>query len=97
MHVPKVENVRAYRVQGEVLTGLQEQGPLSTIAAAKLLGPVGMIGKVALAATMPDAVGTPHEVEGSWDPVSRHGMDQVLAGIEAQKAQDQAILTPRSP
>jgi hypothetical protein len=41
---------------------------------------------------MPNAVGTPHVVDGSWDPVQRHFMSQVIAGIEKQKDEDQATI-----
>lgn len=98
---PATENIQAYRVAGEVLTGVQEQGALGTLAGAGigglLGGPIGAaagaLAKVGLSATMPDAVGIPHQLPGHGiNPVARHGMDQVIDGIEAQKSEDQAVL-----
>ena len=43
-------------------------------------------------ATMPDALGTKHELPGTWDPVQRHFMSQVVAGLESQKEEDQATV-----
>lgn len=43
---------------------------------------------------IPKAVGTSYPLPGEgWNPVSRHGMNQVINGIEEQKQQDQATLT----
>jgi len=42
---------------------------------------------------MPDAVGTPHVLEGTGlNPVDRHGMEQVIAAIEGQKTEDQRVI-----
>lgn len=99
--VPKTENVQAYRVDNEVLDGLQAQGIKSTLGAAGvgalLGGPVGAVigalGKIGLAAAMPDAVGIVRELPGKGlNPVDRHGMGQVIDGIEGQKSADQAVL-----
>lgn len=100
-HEPEVENITAYRVENEVLTGLQEQGFKGTAVAARagyaVAGPigalVGALAKVGLSATMPDALGTKYEVPGSWDPLSRHRVGQCIAGIESQKEADQGLLT----
>jgi hypothetical protein len=70
---PVASDIQAYRVDGEVLTSLQE---------GSLLG-----GK------MPKAVGTPYQLPGhGWNPIGRHGMNQVIDGIEEQKSEDQATL-----
>lgn len=100
VHEPATENIQAYRVNGEVLTGVQEHGVYGTAAAIalgfKVGGPWGAIiaaaAKIALASAMPNAVGTPHVVDGSWDPVQRHFMSQAIAGIEKQKDEDQATI-----
>jgi hypothetical protein len=39
---------------------------------------------------MPDALGVRHSLTGEGNPVTRHGMDIVIAGIESQKLEDQA-------
>ena len=99
-HVPASENITGYQVAGEVLTGLQEQGVLGTLAAAgvgALFGGIGgaVIGgliKMGVSAMMPNAVGNMFPLEGHGNPVARHGMDQVIDGIEKQKDEDQAII-----
>lgn len=93
--------ITAYQVDGEVLTGLQEQGFKGTLAAAGVGflagGPVGaLIGalaKMGLSAGMHDAVGERRPLPSTGgNPVARHGMDQVISGIESQKSEDQAKL-----
>jgi hypothetical protein len=93
--------IQAYRVEGELLTGVQEQGLQSTAAVALagglVGGPMGAVvaglAKVGLAAAMPNAVGTPHPLPGSGDPLARHGMDHVIPGIESQLNEDQQALS----
>jgi hypothetical protein len=99
VHTPAVENITAYRVKGEFLTGIQEQGWKGTAAAAGaglLGGPIGALlgagGKVALSAYLPDALGTKFDLEGKGNPIARHGMDQVIDGIEAEKEADQKTI-----
>ncbi|MDK2126011.1 PAAR-like domain-containing protein [Parachitinimonas caeni] len=104
---PKTENVKAYQVAGEILTGVQEQGIGGTLLTAGIGGLIGvatggsaivgaLIGagaKVLLSALMPDAIGKKYPIPGQGaNPVARHGMDQVIDGIEKQKQEDQAIL-----
>lgn len=107
-HVPASENINAYQVAGEVLTGLQQQGWKGTLAGAgagaaagaifggpfgALIGAAaGGLAKLGLSAAMPDAVGNKFPLDGHGNPVSRHGMDQVIDGIEKQKDEDQAII-----
>ncbi|WP_063900215.1 PAAR-like domain-containing protein [Burkholderia pseudomultivorans] len=70
---PITSDIQAYRVDGEILTGLQEKSFLKS--------------------QMPSAVGTPHMVPGTgWNPISRHGMNQMIDGIEEQKKEDQATI-----
>jgi uncharacterized Zn-binding protein involved in type VI secretion len=100
VHEPETENIQAYRVNGEILTGVQQHGVLGTAAAIAagfaVGGPWGAAiaaaAKIGLASAMPNAVGTPHVVDGSWDPVQRHFMSQAIAGIEKQKDEDQATI-----
>jgi len=93
--------IQAYRIKGEILTGLQEPGWGGTALAAGAgfaIGgikgaAIGALARVGLAALMPDAVGTPHELEGKGkDPIDLHGMDQVIDSIERQKTEDQKII-----
>ena len=89
---PQDSKVNAYRVENEVLTGVQEQGGKGTLAAAGvgyrfggIKGAVlGALGKVAVAAVAPDAIGDTYDVSGSGDPVTRHGMGVAKAGVREQ-------------
>lgn len=101
VHTLAVENINAYRVSGEVLTGLQEQGIKGTLGAGLLGlvtgGPVGalvgMAAKVGLSSGMANALGTKFDLPGSgMNPVGRHGMDQVIDGIEQKKTEDQTTI-----
>ncbi|SDT88651.1 PAAR-like domain-containing protein [Halopseudomonas salegens] len=94
-------DIQAYRVDGEILTGIQEPGWGGTAAAAGAgfsLGGVkgaaiGVLARWGLAAVMPDSVGTPHTLEGKGlDPIDRHLMPQVIDSIEEQKSEDQQVL-----
>lgn len=94
-------SIEAYRVSGEILSGLQSQGWGGTLVAAgagaAIGGPIGaLIGaalKAGLSALLPDAAGTLHELPGSGiNPVDRHGMNQVIDGIESQKTEDQTTI-----
>jgi hypothetical protein len=40
----------------------------------------------------PDSIGNRFEVDGWGDPYSKHGINQVMAGIEAQKQQDRKTI-----
>jgi hypothetical protein len=101
LNTPAVENIMAYRVKGEFLTGIQEQGLKGTLGAAGvglLGGPIGAVigavSKVGLSAMLPDAVGTKFDLGGTgMNPVDRHGMVQVIPGIEAEKKKDQATIS----
>lgn len=98
--IPERENIDVYQVEDEFLTGLQEPGAKGDIAAGvigvKLLGPMGaIIGpklRDELAAKMPDALGVRHPLPGEGNPITRHGMNIVIAGIESQKLEDQAAI-----
>jgi uncharacterized Zn-binding protein involved in type VI secretion len=98
--IPKEENINVYQVDDEFLTGTQEPGTKGEIAAeliGELLGGpegavLGGLAREALAEAMPDALGIRHPLPGHGDPISRHGMDVVIEGIEAQKLEDQAAI-----
>jgi len=56
---------------------------------AKIVG----FGKTVISGLAPNAVGTPYELLGTGvDPVDRHKMQQVIAGLEKQIDEDQAKL-----
>ncbi len=90
-------SIDAYRVDNEVLTGMQEQGWKGTAAAFWAGGIWGAIAKVGVSAVMPNAAGVPHNIPGtSADPVSRHLMPDVKNGIEKQKAEDQKKIAEKT-
>ncbi|AMP04700.1 type VI secretion system tip protein TssI/VgrG [Collimonas pratensis] len=77
--------ITAYRVDGEVLTGLQEPTVMDHITSPT----TSLIGDM-----MPKAVGTPVTMEPtSFDPVRRHMMSDVNNGIGQIVQQDQSTLT----
>ncbi|MBU1308699.1 MAG: DUF2974 domain-containing protein, partial [Gammaproteobacteria bacterium] len=82
-------------VKGEVLTMAQSLGTKAVLAgaAAAIGGPiVGMLAAIGIAAfnALPKAAGTMLDLPSikGGNPVAKHGMDQVIDGIEAQKAED---------
>ena len=90
-------------VEGEVLTGAQRHGNkvlsgLGVGSGALAGGPVGAGAGYLLSKTLsdvPQAVGEmkPLPSVKGGNPVVRHGMDQVIEGIEAQKKDDIQMLT----
>lgn len=97
---PQASDVNAYRVEDEILTGIQEGGSKSrgggalagAVAGFFVGGPLGaLIGGAAgygavrgLNAAAPDAIGTKYDLPGSGNPGARHGMQQVLDAMEDQ-------------
>ncbi len=97
--------IQSQSVDGEVLTLLQSNrgvvAPLLAGVGSVFGGTAGTaIGGILGAAILnsgaaPEAPGNMRELESieGGNPVTRHGMDQVIAGIEAQKKQDISTLT----
>ncbi|HKU37727.1 MAG TPA: PAAR domain-containing protein [Polyangiales bacterium] len=98
--------VTAYRVDNEMLTGIQEHsvkgtafagllgGALGALVGNPMLGAeLGVAAKLYISSQMPNAGGTKYSLPGSSHPISRHSMDQVIAGLEEQKEEDWAVLT----
>jgi len=97
----KPTDINAYQVDGEVLTGVQEQGWKGTgtaMAAGWAVGGfpgavIGGLGKVGLSAVAPDAKGTKRTIPASSiDPVSRHLMGDVLPGMQSELKDAQDIV-----
>lgn len=99
--IPEPDNIHAYRVKDEILTGVHEPGWKTNLSLAGLGllkgGPVGTLagigGGLLLGKLMPQIAGTPHELPGRGSPINRHGMEQALWGLEQQIAADQAHLS----
>ena len=94
---PMESDINAYHVSGDPLTALQEPSVFRSVIVAGigewLGGPLGTIGLSAAVNSVPKAIGTSYELPGSGlNPIDRHSMDQVIAGIEEQKSDDQSTL-----
>jgi hypothetical protein len=90
-------NIDAYRVDGELLTGVQEQGWKGTLAAFWAGGFWGAAAKVGLSAAAPDAIGTKYDLPASsLSPAERHKMGDVTKGIEKQKEEDQKKIAEKT-
>lgn len=94
-------DIQAYRIKGELLTGLQEPGWRSTgttAAAGFAIGgikgaAIGVLGHWGVSALMPDAVGTPYTLNNkSSNPYTNHLMDPVIEAIEDEKSADQQTI-----
>jgi type VI secretion system secreted protein VgrG len=97
--VARPSNIQAYRVDGEVLTGLQEPGWRTAIALGllSLVSPTAVLVKLGIGLLTPAAVGEKHDMPAtSWDPVSRHLMPDVLAGVEKLKKEDQDLIAAKT-
>lgn len=83
--------VNAYRVDNEILTSSQEGGWKSSLVAAAM-GPVTALTHAFGTWMAPDGIGNKFALPGSGTPLARHGMDQVIRGIEGEKTQDQQTI-----
>jgi hypothetical protein len=95
--------ITSQHVDGEVLTGVQEHGDniVSTIVGGIGLffgGPAGattgIVAQKLFLDDVPQAVGSMKELPSidGGNPVTRHGMDQVIEGIQSQIDEDTSIL-----
>jgi len=88
-------------VTGEFLTGAQKYGNVALSAMSGYIGnalggPLAGIAAMAakgLLANVPEALGEMKSLPGTgFNPIERHGMNQVIAGIGSQKDEDIKIL-----
>ncbi len=90
------ESIQAYRVNGELLTKLQEVNLSEDAGIMKDFGPGGLLLKEEISALSPNAAGIPHDLPGgAGGALSRHGIDQAIHCIEQQKDEDIAIIGSR--
>ncbi|MER0126943.1 phospholipase [Franconibacter daqui] len=89
------DNIQAYRVEGELLTKIQEVNLWEDYKMMKGHVPA-LIAKEELSAIMPDAAGIPHNLPGgTGGAFDRHGIGQAISCIEQQKDEDIYIIRSR--
>lgn len=90
------DNIQAYRVEGELLTKIQE---VNLVEDYKMLNghiPT-LIAKEEISAIMPNAAGVVHDLPGgTGGPLDRHGIGQAIDCIEQQKDEDISIIRSRA-
>lgn len=88
-------NIQAYRVDGELLTKVQEINLWEDAQGVNFNTPALLV-KETISALSPDAIGTKHTLPGGTGSlVDKHGFDQAIRCIEAQKDEDIAIIRNR--
>ena len=94
--IGSTDNIQAYRVQGELLTKIQEGNTIDDVIKAK--GDItSLIFKEELSMAIPDAAGIKHTLPGGTGTMlDRHGIDQTIQCIEDQKDDDIAIIRSRT-
>lgn len=89
------DNIQAYRVEGELLTKIQEVNLWEDLKTVKGHVPA-LIAKEELSAIMPNAAGIPHDLPGgTGGALDRHGIGQAISCIEQQKDEDISIIRSR--
>lgn len=90
------DNIQAYRVNGELLTKIQEVNLSADAGIIKEFGPGGLLLKEEISALSPNAAGIPHDLSGgAGGALDRHGIDQAIHCIEQQKDEDISIIRSR--
>ncbi|QDY40893.1 PAAR-like domain-containing protein [Candidatus Pantoea soli] len=88
------KNIDAFRVKGEILTDVQEINPGRLLEFGLKYGPGLAMLKAYIAGKAPDSVGIRHDLSGGeGNPVTLHGMEQVIHCLELEKDQDIATIT----
>lgn len=88
------KNIDAFRVNGEILTDVQEINPGRLLEFGMKYGPGLAMLKAYIAGKAPDSVGIRHNLSGGeGNPVTLHGMKQVIHCLELEKDQDIATIT----
>lgn len=86
--------ISAYRVNGEMLTKIQEVSLTDLIEAQ--FDTAAFAVKAGISNMFPDAIGKSHALPGGvGDMLDKHGMSQVIDCIEAQKDEDIGIIKSR--
>ncbi|WP_312215355.1 PAAR-like domain-containing protein [Pantoea vagans] len=88
------KNIDAFRVKGEILTDIQENNAGRLLDFGMKYGPGLAMLKAYIAGKAPDSAGTRHNLTGGeGNPVTLHGMDQVIHCLELEKSHDIATIT----
>ncbi|WP_243690515.1 phospholipase, partial [Cronobacter sakazakii] len=88
----KTDDIQAYRVEGELLTKVQEVNVWEDLKSMEGL-PVPTLLKEGVSAFAPNAAGIPHDLPGgTGGALDRHGIGQAINCIEQQKDEDIAII-----
>ncbi|QRG80034.1 phospholipase [Citrobacter sp. R56] len=89
------DNIQAYRVEGELLTKIQEVNLWEDLKTVKGHVPA-LILKEEISALSPNAAGIAHDLPGgTGSALDRHGIDQAINCIEQQKDEDISIIRSR--
>lgn len=93
--VGSASNIQAYRVEGELLTKIQEVNLWEDFKSLNYI-PHALLAKEEISLMAPDAVGIKHTLPGgSGSLVDKHGIDQAIRCIEEQKDDDTATIRSR--
>ena len=94
--IGSTNNIQAYRVQGELLTKIQEGNTIDDVIKAR--GDItSLIYKEELSMAIPDAAGIKHTLPGgAGTMLDRHGIDQAIQCIEDQKDDDISVIRSRT-
>jgi len=93
--IGSAKDIQAYRVDGELLTKLQEVN-LWEDAKDVYFNPSALIAKESISKVAPDAAGIPHTLPGgTGSMLDKHGIDQAIKLIEDEKDDDIATIKGR--
>jgi len=88
------KKIDAFRVKSEILTDIQENNAGRLLEFGMKYGPGLAMLKAYIAGKAPDSAGTRHNLSGGeGNPVTLHGMDQVIHCLELEKSHDIATIT----
>jgi hypothetical protein len=89
------DNIQAYRVEGELLTKVQEVNLWEDYKTVKGYTPALLL-KEEISALSPNAAGIAHDLPGgTGNELDRHGINQAIDCIEKQKNEDISIIGGR--
>ena len=94
-HIGNADKIQAYRVDGELLTKIQEVNLWEDLKSVNFYPPA-FVAKEQISLAAPDAVGIKHTLPGgSGSLLDKHGIDQTIKLIEEQKDDDVSTIRSR--